>query len=163
MSVRFVHTTDWQLGRTRLFLSEEAQARFSQARIGAIRTVGRIARETGAAFVVVSGNVFETNRVDPRTVRRALEALDDPPVPVFLLPGNRDPRDAASVFRSPTFSGICPERLVRDSGRSPFCRRVRGRPTPPATSRPASGADAANAVTRPDQAARSRPKPARIT
>jgi len=56
MSVRFIHTADWQLGMTRHFLSEEAQARFSQARIDAIRTVGRIARETGAVFVVVSGS-----------------------------------------------------------------------------------------------------------
>lgn len=103
MSVRFIHTADWQLGMTRHFLSEEAQARFSQARIDAIRTVGRIAHETGADFVVVSGDVFETNRVDPRTVRRALEALSGVPVPVFLLPGNHDPLDAASVFRSPTF------------------------------------------------------------
>jgi DNA repair exonuclease SbcCD nuclease subunit len=103
VSVRFIHTADWQLGMTRHFLSEEAQARFSQARIDAIRTIGGIARETGAAFVVVSGDVFETNRVDPRTVRRALEALAEVPVPVFLLPGNHDPLDAGSVFRSPTF------------------------------------------------------------
>lgn len=103
MSIRFIHTADWQLGMTRHFLSEEAQARFSQARIDAIRTLGRIAHEAGAAFVVVSGDVFETNRVDPKTVRRALEALADVPVPVFLLPGNHDPLDAASVFRSPTF------------------------------------------------------------
>ena len=103
MSVRFIHTADWQLGMTRHFLSEEAQARFSQARIDAIRTIGRIAQEAEASFVVVSGDVFETNRVDPRTVRRALEALSGVPVPVFLLPGNHDPLDAASVFRSPTF------------------------------------------------------------
>ena len=103
MSVRFIHTADWQLGMTRHFLAEEAQARFSQARIDAIRTVGGIAHEADAAFVVVSGDVFETNRVDPRTVRRALEALADVSVPVFLLPGNHDPLDAASVFRSPTF------------------------------------------------------------
>jgi DNA repair exonuclease SbcCD nuclease subunit len=103
MSVRFIHTADWQLGMTRHFLSEEAQARFSQARIDAIHTVGRIAGESRAAFVVVSGDVFETNQVDPRTVRRALEAMAGVPVPVFLLPGNHDPLDAASVFRSPTF------------------------------------------------------------
>jgi DNA repair exonuclease SbcCD nuclease subunit len=103
MNVRFIHSADWQLGMTRHFLAPEAQARFSQARIDAIRTIGRLARETDAAFVVVSGDVFETNQVDPRTVRRALEALAEVPVPVFLLPGNHDPLDAASVFRSPTF------------------------------------------------------------
>lgn len=112
MSVRFIHTADWQLGMTRHFLSEEAQARFSQARIDAIRAVGQIVDETGAAFVVVSGDVFETNQVDPRTVRRALEALADVPVPVFLLPGNHDPLDAASVFRSPTFLRGKPEHVI---------------------------------------------------
>ena len=103
MSVRFLHSADWQLGMTRHFLTAEAQARFSQARIDAIRTLGRLARETGAAFLVVSGDVFETNQVSPQTVRRTLEALASVPVPVFLLPGNHDPLDAGSIFRSPTF------------------------------------------------------------
>ena len=103
MSVRFLHSADWQLGMTRHFLSPEAQARFSQARIDAIRTLGRLASETGAAFLVVSGDVFETNQVSPQTVRRTLDALASVPVPVFLLPGNHDPLDAGSVFRSPTF------------------------------------------------------------
>jgi DNA repair exonuclease SbcCD nuclease subunit len=103
MNVRFIHSADWQLGMTRHFLGPEAQARFSQARIDAIRTIGRLAQETDAGFVVVSGDVFETNQVDPRTVRRALDAIADVRVPVFLLPGNHDPLDAGSVFRSPTF------------------------------------------------------------
>ena len=40
-------------------------------------------------------------------------------------------------------------------------RRVRGRPTPPATTRPASAASVADGSTRPDQAAPGSPKPAR--
>ncbi|HEY4378681.1 MAG TPA: hypothetical protein VGM93_16045 [Acidimicrobiales bacterium] len=40
---RFVHTADWQLGMTRHFLGAEAQARFSAARIDAIRTIGALA------------------------------------------------------------------------------------------------------------------------
>ena len=103
MSVRFLHSADWQLGMTRHFLSPEAQARFSQARIDAIRTLGQLAGETGAAFLVVSGDVVETNQVSPQTVRRALDALASVPVPVYLLPGNHDPLDAGSVFRSRMF------------------------------------------------------------
>jgi DNA repair exonuclease SbcCD nuclease subunit len=101
--VRFILTADWQLGMTRHFLEGEAQARFAQARIDAIRAIGRLAAEQDALFVGVGGDVFETNQVDPRTVGRTLEALSEVPVPVFLLPGNHDPLDAASVFRSPTF------------------------------------------------------------
>lgn len=104
MSARFLHTADWQLGMTRRFLPGEAQARFSGARLDAIRTLGRLAGETGAAFLVVSGDVFETNQVSAPTVRRALDALASVPVPVFLLPGNHDPLDAGSIFRAPTFA-----------------------------------------------------------
>jgi len=101
--IRFLHTSDWQLGMTRHFLSEEAQARFTQDRIDAIRRIGELAREHGAAFVVVAGDVFESNQVARQTVVRALEAMAAIPVPVLLLPGNHDPLDAASVYRSPTF------------------------------------------------------------
>jgi DNA repair exonuclease SbcCD nuclease subunit len=112
VSVRFLHSADWQLGMTRHFLAAEAQARFSQARIDAIRTLGRLASETGAAFLVVSGDVFETNQVSAQTVRRALDALASVPVPVFLLPGNHDPLDAGSIFRAPTFASGRPAHVT---------------------------------------------------
>jgi len=106
--VRFVHTGDWQLGMTRHFLSAEAQARFSDARLQAVRAVGRLAAEHGAAFVLVCGDVFESNHVDRQVVVRALEALAECPVPVYLLPGNHDPLDAGSVYRSATFAAHRP-------------------------------------------------------
>jgi DNA repair exonuclease SbcCD nuclease subunit len=101
--IRFLHTSDWQLGMTRHFLSEGAQERFSQARFDAIRTMGRAAKDENCQFMIVSGDVFESNQVDRKTVARALEALKEVPVPVFILPGNHDPLNAASVFRSSTF------------------------------------------------------------
>lgn len=112
MVVRFVHTGDWQLGMTRHFLSTEAQARFADARLQAVRTIGRVAREHDAAFVVVCGDVFESNHVDRQVVVRALEALGACPVPVYLLPGNHDPLDAGSVYRSPTFTAHRPPGVV---------------------------------------------------
>ena len=99
----FLHTGDWQLGMTRHFLSEGAQERYSQARLDAIRTMGRIAKEESCQFILVCGDAFESNQVDRKTVARALEALKDVPVPVFILPGNHDPLNAASVYRSSTF------------------------------------------------------------
>jgi len=38
--VRFVHTADWQLGMSRHFLDTDAQARFTAARIDAVRRLG---------------------------------------------------------------------------------------------------------------------------
>jgi len=101
--IRFLHTSDWQLGMARHFLSEGAQERYSQARFDAIRTMGRIAKQQECQFMLVCGDVFESNQVDRKTVARALEALRDVPVPVFILPGNHDPLNAATVYRSSTF------------------------------------------------------------
>ncbi len=96
--VRFIHTSDWQLGMTRAFLSEEAAARFSQARIDVITRLGELAEEHGATFIVVAGDVFESNQLSRQTVLRTLDALNSLTVPIFLLPGNHDPLDAASIF-----------------------------------------------------------------
>ena len=101
--IRFLHTGDWQLGMTRHFFSEGVQERFTQSRFDAIRELGRIAGEEDCRFMVVCGDVFESNLVDRKTVSRALEALKDVHVPVYLLPGNHDPLNAASVYRSATF------------------------------------------------------------
>lgn len=105
---RFLHTADWQLGMTRHFFSEGVQETFTQARFDAIRRLGEIATEHDCRFIVVCGDVFESNQVDRRTVARACEALADIKLPVYILPGNHDPLNAASVYRSTTFSDRCP-------------------------------------------------------
>ena len=111
--VRFLHSADWQLGMTRHFLGVEAQARFSAARTEVIRTIGALATAEGCQFVVVAGDVFESNHVERQVVVRALEAMSaTPSVTFYLLPGNHDPLDAASVFRSPTFVEHRPQNVV---------------------------------------------------
>jgi DNA repair exonuclease SbcCD nuclease subunit len=102
--VRFVHTADWQLGMTRHFLDADAQPRYTAARIDALHRIAEVAREHGAEFVVVCGDVLESNAVGPRVLSRTLEALrafSDVGVPVYLLPGNHDPLDASSLLASP--------------------------------------------------------------
>lgn len=110
--VSFLHTADWQLGMTRHFLPPEAQGRFSQARIDAIVRMAALVDARGCAFVVVAGDVFETNQPDGTTLGRALDALASFRVPVYLLPGNHDPDDPSSVYRSRGFVDRCPEQVV---------------------------------------------------
>lgn len=102
-SVRFIHSSDWQLGMTRFFLSKEAAPRFSQARIDAITKLGELATENNACFIVVAGDVFESNQLSRQTVIRTLDVLKSLPVPVFLLPGNHDPLDVSSIFNTTEF------------------------------------------------------------
>jgi DNA repair exonuclease SbcCD nuclease subunit len=117
---KFLHTADWQLGMTRHFLAEEAQARFTAARIEAITSIGALAMEENCSFVVVGGDVFESNQVERQVVVRALEAMKaTPDVTFYLLPGNHDPLDAASVFRSKTFVDNAPGNVVVLEGSEP--------------------------------------------
>ena len=104
----FIHTADWHLGMTRRYLSPDAQARYSEARIDAVREIARLADSEGAEFVVACGDLFDSNHVDRQVVARAVDALGSFTVPVFILPGNHDPLDAASVYLSSAFTDRCP-------------------------------------------------------
>ncbi|HXS84003.1 MAG TPA: exonuclease SbcCD subunit D [Mycobacterium sp.] len=106
--MRFVHTADWQLGMTRHFLAGEAQPRYSAARRDAVAGLGPLAAESGAEFVVVSGDVFEHNQLAPAVISQSLEAMRAIGIPVYLLPGNHDPLDASSVYTSALFTAECP-------------------------------------------------------
>src|SRR5690349_1108728 len=110
--MRFVHTADWQLGMTRYFLNGEAQPRYSAARRDVVAGIGPLANDAGAEFVVVAGDVFEDNQLAPREVSLSLEAMRGIGVPVYLLPGNHDPLDAASVYTSALFTAECPDNVV---------------------------------------------------
>lgn len=111
--VRFLHSADWQLGMTRHFLDADAQPRFDDARLTAVRTIGELAEAEGCGFVVVAGDVFETNHVARRVVTRALDVMGSfPGVTFFLLPGNHDPLDASSVFTSSSFTDHQPANVV---------------------------------------------------
>ncbi|MGV0688163.1 metallophosphoesterase family protein [Mycolicibacterium thermoresistibile] len=110
--MRFLHTADWQLGMTRHWLNGEAQPRYSAARREAVAELGALAERTGAEFIVVAGDVFDDNQLPPREISLSLEAMRGIGVPVYLLPGNHDPLDAASVYTSALFIRECPDNVV---------------------------------------------------
>ncbi len=98
MEVRFLHTSDWQLGMTRRFLNPEDQARYTDDQFATIRRVGEVANERGAEFVVVAGDIFDSFVPDRRIIARAVEALETFNVPVYLLPGNHDADSPAALW-----------------------------------------------------------------
>jgi DNA repair exonuclease SbcCD nuclease subunit len=110
--MRFIATADWQLGMRARPLPEEARARYTESRFEALARIGELARERAAAFIVVCGDVFETNQLDRRVIARTFEALRGADVPVVLVPGNHDPLDSASIYDSPVFAERCPEQVV---------------------------------------------------
>ncbi|WP_066914724.1 metallophosphoesterase family protein [Mycobacterium interjectum] len=110
--MRFLHTADWQLGMTRHFLAGDAQPRYSAARRDAVAGLGALAAEVGAEFVVVAGDVFEHNQLAPQVIGQSLEAMRAIGIPVYLLPGNHDPLDAASVYTGALFTAERPDNVT---------------------------------------------------
>lgn len=119
-SITFLHSSDWQLGMMRRFLGPDGQARWGQARLDAVARIGEVAGATGAAFVVVTGDVFEHNQVERQTILRACEALKRIPVPVVLLPGNHDALEPGSLWTSAQWQAHQPEHVTVLTGTEPL-------------------------------------------
>lgn len=118
--VKFLHSADWQIGMSRHFLDNEAQARFSAARLDVIEQMARLAVDEKCEFAVVCGDVFESNHVQRQLLVRAFEKMAAfPQLNFFLLPGNHDPLDASSIYNSPTFIHHCPENVKVLKGPEP--------------------------------------------
>ena len=110
--VRFLHTADWQLGMSPHFLGPDTQARFDAARLDAIVTIGRVAINESCEFIVVCGDVFDSNQPSQRVLLQAFEKLaSTPQVTFFLLPGNHDPLDSHSIYRSERFTKNQPDNV----------------------------------------------------
>ena len=109
--MRFIATADWQLGMAAHFLEDAARARYHQARLDAVVRIGHLAKEHGAEFVLVGGDVFESNQLDRSILIRAFEAFRACRVPLILLPGNHDPLDASSIYQASLFQQRCPSHV----------------------------------------------------
>jgi len=106
--VKFLHTSDWQLGMRRNYLDETAQSRFSDERFAAIRRMSKLAVDENCAFVIVAGDVFETNQPTRETLIRAFDAMSSEEIDFYLLPGNHDALEPGSIYRSASFLANCP-------------------------------------------------------
>jgi DNA repair exonuclease SbcCD nuclease subunit len=88
--IRFIHTSDWQLGKPFARMAAEASAALQDARLDVIDTIGRLAISEGAGNVLVAGDVFDAPEPHDRTVRQALLRMGRHPCSWWLLPGNHD-------------------------------------------------------------------------
>ena len=108
----FLHTSDWHLGLSWAKLSESSQAEYTRARIEVVSKMAALAAEEECEFVVVCGDIFDSNQVDDKTLRRSLDAIAEFEQPVLLLPGNHDAFDASSVYLRPTFQASQPDNVL---------------------------------------------------
>lgn len=98
MSIRILHSADWQLGRSFAGLPADKAPLLREARFEAVRTLARLAHQHRAEAVLVAGDVFDDNLAGSATLARALDAMRGFTGPWILLPGNHDAATAASVW-----------------------------------------------------------------
>jgi DNA repair exonuclease SbcCD nuclease subunit len=97
--VKFVHTADWQIGKPFAGISDShKRSLVQQERIEAIKRIGGVVKESGAAFVVVAGDLFDSTSADNATVSSACSAIGHLGVPVVVIPGNHDHGGPGSVW-----------------------------------------------------------------
>jgi DNA repair exonuclease SbcCD nuclease subunit len=110
--MRFLHTADWQIGMR----AAHAGARAAEVREARLRAAERVVElAAGADLLLLAGDTFEDNAVDPVVVRRVVDILARAKCPVFVLPGNHDPLGAGSVFHHPAWREAAPEVRVLDA------------------------------------------------
>lgn len=115
---KFLHTADWQMGRTYSRFDTEDSAALVEARYEAIERLAALATEHQCDAVLVAGDVFDAQTVSDRTIRRVFNATRGFEGPWVMLPGNHDAALAESVWTRAKRLGAVPANvhLALESG-----------------------------------------------
>jgi DNA repair exonuclease SbcCD nuclease subunit len=102
--MRFVHTADWQIGKPFARIGDaHKRSLVQQARVEAVKRIGVAAKENGAEFVLVAGDVFDSTSADKATVSATCSAIGAIGLPVLVIPGNHDHAGPGSVWEQDFF------------------------------------------------------------
>lgn len=108
MPVTFLHSADWQIGKPFARIEDEQKrALVRQERLLAIARLGLVARDQGARFVVVAGDVFDSPTPDKGTVSAACAAIGSLGLPVYIISGNHDHGGPGSLWEQAFFRQEC--------------------------------------------------------
>ena len=99
MPLTFLHTADWQLGKPFARVTDpDKRGQLRKARVDAVRNLAPLVERTGARFVLVAGDLFDSSTADKATVAQACDAIASIPVPVIVIPGNHDHGGAGCLW-----------------------------------------------------------------
>jgi DNA repair exonuclease SbcCD nuclease subunit len=97
--MRFLHTSDWQIGEPFRFVDDETLAILRAERLEVIARIGRLAIDSQAPIVLVAGDVFDGAHPSLDTLLRPIERMRQfPLVEWHLIPGNHDAHSANSPW-----------------------------------------------------------------
>ena len=96
--VKFLHTADWHLGIKYTQLGEKAD-KARQIRIQTIQKLVNTAKNENVDFVLIAGDLFDSNDLDRRIVNTVVEILASASnTPFYIIPGNHDPLTKDSFY-----------------------------------------------------------------
>jgi DNA repair exonuclease SbcCD nuclease subunit len=99
MNVRFIHTSDWQIGKVFRFVDDATMGLLQEARLTAITRLGEFANEHGVRLVLVAGDVYDMEALSPRSLNQPLERMRNfDAINWHLLPGNHDPHRPSGLW-----------------------------------------------------------------
>ncbi len=105
--MRFVHTSDWQIGKGFRFADDDTLSVLQDARLDAINRIGRLARAEGAPLVLVAGDLWDMAAPSERTLRQPVERMRQfPDLQWHLIPGNHDPHLPGGLWERLLRSGL---------------------------------------------------------
>lgn len=104
--VKFIHTSDWQIGMKGGGLGSAGDL-VRSTRIKSISNVFDIAKKENVDFVLICGDIFEHNQVSNDDVGSVISIFNEyPEIPVYLLPGNHDCLGPGCVYERDIFKHI---------------------------------------------------------
>lgn len=102
--MKFIHTADWQIGKRFAGISDpHKRSLVQQARIEVIKRIGLVAKDIGADFVLVAGDLFDSPSADKATVSAACSAIGQMELPIIVIPGNHDHGGPGSLWEQEFF------------------------------------------------------------
>jgi DNA repair exonuclease SbcCD nuclease subunit len=102
MDFTFVHCADVHLDTPLLARKDDLRRRLRDSTYRAFRRLADLALDHQARFVLIAGDLFDTDVLSYATqlrIGRDFERLCAKGVRVFIAPGNHDPVTAASFYR----------------------------------------------------------------
>lgn len=97
--IKFIHTADWQIGKPFGNIDGDQAAFLRKQRIETIGKIGSIADKEKADFILVAGDVFDSNLPESKSVLQTFKVMADSfSGKWFLLPGNHDAAETQSVW-----------------------------------------------------------------
>jgi DNA repair exonuclease SbcCD nuclease subunit len=122
--MRFIHTSDWQIGMPFLFLKEESRKAMHNARLDAIKAIAKIAKDESVNidFVLVCGDIVDSPRISDSALKLLFREIEGIKKDVYLLAGNHEWNGTEYIFGNEYFKGMLPPNVrILQEGANQTC------------------------------------------